>query len=113
GLNLENWKVPGNGMEVVNSGALQTDLMRMFHDWFGMLNRGYFLTPVGASDSHDVGRNMVGMARTYIRSESEDPGRINVEEAVANFRKGKVMVSYGLLAELLVNNQYGPGELVP
>lgn len=113
GLNLRDWKVPANAMEVVNSGAQQTDMMRLYHDWFGMLNRGYFMTPVGASDSHDVSRYLVGQARTYIRSQNEDPAKIDVNEAVKNFRDGKVMVSFGLLAEMVVNSKYGPGDVVP
>jgi hypothetical protein len=113
GLNLEGWEVPANAMEVVNSGAQQTDMMRLFYDWFGMLNRDHFLTPVGASDSHDVSRYVVGQARTYIQSNSGDPSRIDVREAVKNFREGKVMVSFGLLAEIVVDSLYGPGDFVP
>jgi hypothetical protein len=113
GRNLEAWTLPANAMEVVNSGATRHDWMQLFHDWFGMLNRGHLLTPVGASDSHDVSRYMVGQGRTYIRSGSTNPGQIDVAEAVQNFRDGKVMVSFGLLAELSVNGRYGPGELAP
>src|SRR5262249_30140731 len=53
GESLDGWELPANAMEVVNSGAQQTDMMRLFHDWFGMLNRGVILTPVSSSDSHD------------------------------------------------------------
>src|SRR5207302_2445699 len=97
GENLDGWELRANGMEVVNSGAQQTDVLRPFHDWFGLLNRGLFLTPVGASDSHDVSRFLIGQGRTYIRSGSTDPGKIDVDEAVANFLKGRVLVSCGLL----------------
>lgn len=100
-------------MEVVNSGAHQTDVMRPFHDWMHMLNRGNFLTPVGASDSHDVSRYIVGQGRTYIRSRSTDPGKIDTDEAVANFVQGKVLVSCGLLTDITVNGKFGPGDLVP
>jgi hypothetical protein len=113
GINLEVWKVPANAMEVINSGALQTDIMRLYLDWFGMLNRGYSMTPIGASDSHDVSRYSVGQARTYIRSQSEDPGKIEVNEAIQNIREGKVMVNFGLLAEIVVDSLYGPGDLAP
>jgi hypothetical protein len=57
--------------------------MRLYHNWFGLLNRGKMLTPVGASDSHEVSRFIVGQARTYIRSTSTRPGKIDVDEAVA------------------------------
>lgn len=113
GLNLEGWVFPANAMEVINSGAQQTDMMRLFQDWFGMLNRGHLLTPVGASDSHDVGRYLVGQARTYIRYQDKDPNDIDVDEAIQNFQQGKVRVSFGLLPEMVVDSIYGPGELVP
>src|SRR6185369_15361008 len=45
GENLEKWELKANAMEVVNSGAVQSDPLRLFHDWMGMLNRGYLLTP--------------------------------------------------------------------
>lgn len=113
GENLEGSQLRANAMEVINSGAVQSDPMRLFHDWMTQLNRGRFLTPVGASDSHDVGRHFVGQGRTYIRARDSDPGDIDVDEAVRNFLAGRVMVSYGLLAELTVDGRYGPGELAP
>lgn len=113
GVIASDWKFPANAMEVINSGSQQTDIMTLYRDWFGMLNGGYFLTPVGSSDSHDVSRFTVGQARTYIQSVDSDPGNINVDVAIKNFRDGKVMVSLGLLAKIAVNEQYGPGEIVP
>ncbi len=113
GQRLDGWELPANALEVVNSGAQQSDFMRLFHDWFGLLNRGIFLTPVGASDSHDVSRFLVGQARTYIRVKDGRPGTIDIAEAVDNFLQGRVMVSCGLLAEITVNGKYGPGDLVP
>jgi hypothetical protein len=113
GMRLDGWQFPANAMEVINSGSQQTDPMELSRDWFGMLNAGHFITPVGSSDSHDVSRFIVGQARTYIRVQDEDPGHIDVDTAIRNFRKGKVMVSLGLLTELTVNDIYSPGDLVP
>lgn len=113
GMRLDGWKFPFNAMEVINSGSQQTDQMQLTRDWFGILNGGHVVTPAGASDSHDVSRFIVGQARTYIRSNDEDPSAINVREAVKNFVDGNVMVSFGLLTEIEVNDSYGPGELVP
>jgi hypothetical protein len=113
GTDKDDWKFPANAMEVINSGSQQTDIMQLYRDWFGMLNRGYFLTPVGCSDSHDVSRFTVGQGRTYIQSNDSDPGNIDVEKAIKNFREGRVMVSLGLLTKILVNNIYGPGDIVP
>ena len=111
GENLQGWSLRFNGMEVVNSGATQTDVLRLFHDWMGLLNRGYQVTPVGSSDSHDVVRYFVGQGRTYIRCDDRDPGNLDVEAAVNSFLQGRVMVSYGLLADLKVNEKYSSGEL--
>jgi hypothetical protein len=111
GENLEGWPMRFNAMEVVNSGATQTDPSRLLRDWMGQLNAGRFITPVGASDSHDVARHFVGQARTYIRCDDREPGKIDVEAAVNNFLQGRVLVSYGLLAEMTVDGKYGSGEL--
>jgi hypothetical protein len=113
GEDLDGRVLRANAMEVVNSGAQQTDPLQLFHDWFALLNRGTFLTPVGASDSHDVARYIVGQGRTYIRCPGQEPGAIEVRQAVDNFRAGRVGVSLGLLAEIRVNDRYGPGDLVP
>src|SRR4051812_33528306 len=82
GENLNGWQLRANAMEVVNSGAQQTDMLRLVQDWFGLLNRGVNLTPVGSSDSHDVSRYIVGQGRTYIRCKDDRPGEIPVKEAV-------------------------------
>lgn len=113
GERVDGLELSANAMEVVNSGAQQTDVIRTLHDWFGLLNRGTIMTPVGSSDSHDVSRFLVGQGRTYIHAKSLNPGNIDVNEAVHNFLQGRVMVSCGLLAEITVNDKYGPGDLVP
>ena len=113
GLRRDGWTLGANAMEVVNSGAQQTDPWRLFADWLGMLAGGHRLTPVGSSDSHDVARYIVGQARTYIRAPDDAPGRLDVDAVVERFRAGAVMVSFGLLAELTVAGSYGPGDLVP
>src|SRR6202035_1618554 len=98
GQRLDGRELPANAMEVINSGAQQTDFMCLFHDWFGLLNRGVFLTPIAASDSHDVSRYIVGQGRTYIRCKDDRPGQIDVSAAVENLLEGRVMVSCGLMA---------------
>ncbi len=111
GERRDGWPVRFNAMEVINSGATQTDHLRLFQDWMALLNRGFAITPVGSSDSHDVARHFVGQGRTYIRADDRDVSRIDVDQAVENFIQGRVMVSYGLLAELTVEGKYASGEL--
>jgi hypothetical protein len=104
---------PPNAMEVMNSGSQQTDIMKLFRDWFGLMKEGLKITPVGSSDSHDVSRYIVGQGRTYIRGHDEDPAGIDVAAAVRSIRDGHVMVSAGLLTKIVVNGSYGPGDVVP
>jgi hypothetical protein len=109
----ERWPLPANAMEILNSGSQQSDPLQLFGDWLEMLRRGHRLTPVGASDSHDVARYIPGQGRTYIRADDADPGRIDIAAAMERFRAGAVMVSFGLLAELTVDDRYRPGDTVP
>ena len=111
GENLAGWPLRFNAMEVINSAATQNDVMRLFRDWMGLLNRGRRVTPVGSSDSHYVGRHFVGQGRTYIRCDDGDVGNLDIDQAVNSFLTGRVMVSCGLLAEITVNGKYSCGEL--
>ena len=102
GESLDGWQLPASALEVVNSGAVMSDPMQLYRDWFGLLNRGLRITPVGSSDSHDVSRYIVGQGRTYVRVDDRDPGNIDTAMAMRAFRGGQVLVSYGLLADLTV-----------
>ncbi|MFK8114412.1 MAG: CehA/McbA family metallohydrolase [Rubripirellula sp.] len=110
GANLDGWPIRFNAMELINSGATQTDIMQLTHDWMSMLNAGYSITPVGCSDSHDVARYSVGQGRTYIRCDDRTPGEIDITAAADAFLAGQVMVSYGLLCEMIVDQKYQSGS---
>lgn len=113
GRQLSGWELQANAMEIINSGAQQTEIMQLPRDWMVCLNRGQFLTPVGCSDSHDVARHFVGQGRTYIRCDDANPGEIDVSAAVNSFREGRVIVSCGLIPFVTVEEKYGPGDLIP
>jgi hypothetical protein len=111
GMNVNDWVVPANSMEVLNSGSQQSDITALYRDWFGMLNGGHLLTPIGSSDSHDVIRFIVGQGRTYVKGNDSNPAALDIGEAVGNILEGKVMVSSGLLTNISVDKQFGPGDL--
>jgi hypothetical protein len=111
GENIDGWPMRFNAMEIINSGATQTDPLRLVHDWIALLNRGYSVTPVGSSDSHDVSRYIVGQGRTYIRADDHDPATIDIAAVVDNFLAGRVLVSYGLLVDMTVDDKYRVGDL--
>ncbi len=100
-----------DAIEVVNSSALQSDLMLNFQDWFALLNHGYRITALGASDAHDVSRYIVGQGRSYVVCDDSHPAKINVEEACRNILKGRVLVSLGLLTQMTVNDEFTVGDL--
>jgi len=75
------------------------------------LNRGIRLAPIGSSDSHDVARYIVGQGRTYVPCPDSGPDAIDRACVVDAVQRGRVMVAYGLLAEIDVDGR-GPGDLV-
>ncbi|HXG60326.1 MAG TPA: CehA/McbA family metallohydrolase [Planctomycetota bacterium] len=98
-------------LELVNSGALRTDLYEVYRDWFALLNAGHRVFGVGASDSHDVNRFIAGQARTYVAVPDAEPGRIDLDAAARAFREGRLLVSLGLFVQARVNDRYGVGDL--
>ena len=100
-----------DAMELVNSGAMQTDFMQTYRDWFALLNHGYRITGVGSSDCHDVSRFIVGQARSYVVCQDNEPGKIDVDQACRSFKEGRVCVSLGLLTRIKVEERYEPGDL--
>ncbi|HXX95451.1 MAG TPA: CehA/McbA family metallohydrolase, partial [Planctomycetota bacterium] len=101
-----------DALELVNSGALRSDPMEVYRDWFALLNAGRRVLGVGSSDSHYVNYAIVGQGRTYIACDDRDPAKIDVNEVCENLLKGKALVSLGLLTRIRVNDRYGPGDLV-
>jgi len=111
GENLRGPEFSFDAMEVLNSSAQQTDFMRVYRDWFALLNHGYRITSVGSSDGHDVSRYIVGQGRTYIACPNAGPDRIDVPSACSNLLAGRALVSMGLLTDLAVNERFKVGDL--
>jgi hypothetical protein len=97
-------------LELVNSDAPTQPWERVLPAWYALLDRGEVFTGVGASDSHHVGV-IVGQGRTYVPSATDDPARIDVEDACRQFRERRVTVSLGMLATIAVDGR-GMGETV-
>ncbi|MBX3442346.1 MAG: CehA/McbA family metallohydrolase [Planctomyces sp.] len=113
GEQQDGWAMRFNAMEILNSSATQSDPLQLTRDWMALLNRGRRVTPVGSSDSHDVLRHFVGQGRTYIRVDDSRPGRIDVDAAMKSFEAGRVLVSYGLIAELVLDGAHHAGDIAP
>jgi hypothetical protein len=100
-----------DALEVITSGAMQSDIHLLYRDWFALLNRGYKVAAVGSSDTHDVSRFILGQGRTYVKSDDRNPAAINIDEVCKGFRSGKVLVSLGLLTQMTVNGKFEVGDL--
>lgn len=93
-----------DAVEVINSGAMRSDWMEPFRCWFALLNRGHRITGVGASDSHDVSRFIVGQGRTYIRGADTNVSRLDVAQLSENLKQGRAIVSLGLFPQLTISD---------
>jgi hypothetical protein len=100
-----------DGLEVITSAAMQSDIMLLFRDWFALLNHGERITALGSSDTHDVSRFILGQGRTYVKCADTNPAAINVDEACRSLRAGRALVSFGLLTDMVVNERFGVGDL--
>jgi hypothetical protein len=100
-----------DAVEVINSGAMQSDPLLLFRDWFALWNHGALATAVASSDSHDVSRSIVGQGRTYVACTDTRPDHIDVADACRSFRAGRALVSLGLLADLVVDDRFHVGDL--
>ncbi|MDO8543503.1 MAG: CehA/McbA family metallohydrolase [Opitutaceae bacterium] len=102
-----------NAIEVVTSAAMQSDIMQLYRDWFALLNHGYRVAAIGASDTHQVSQFILGQARTYVASRATEPSAINMDEICDSYRTGRLLVSLGLFANMTVNDRFVVGDLVP
>jgi hypothetical protein len=100
-----------DGIEVLTSAAMQTDVHLLFRDWFALLNRGHHLAAVGSSDSHDVNRFLLGQGRTYVAADDRDPARPDLAQVWRSYREGRLLVSLGLLTQLRVDDRFSVGDL--
>lgn len=94
------WKLEANAMELINSGAQQTDPLQLVRDWFALLKSGHRIAGIGSSDSHTVNFAIPGQGRTYLETPDDDPGAIDVDAAIDSLLAGRSWVSFGLLARL-------------
>ncbi|NBR84562.1 MAG: hypothetical protein EB141_04140 [Verrucomicrobia bacterium] len=111
GTALRGQEFAFDGLEVITSAAMQSDIMLLFRDWFALLNHGHRITALGSSDSHDVSRFILGQGRTYVKCADTNVAALDVAEACRSLREGRALVSFGLLADLVVDGRFGVGEL--
>ena len=100
-----------DAIEVVTSAAMQSDIMLLYRDWFALLNHGYRVAAIGASDTHHVTEFILGQSRTYAASGARTPAEISVDQVCESYRAGRLLVSMGLLALINVDGRFTVGDL--
>ncbi|HSI61820.1 MAG TPA: CehA/McbA family metallohydrolase [Candidatus Saccharimonadia bacterium] len=100
-----------DAMEVITSGAMQSDIHLLYRDWFALLNRGHRFSAIASSDSHDVTRFILGQGRTYVAVPDADPAKIDLDKVWQSYQQGRLLVSLGLLAQVRVDEKYTMGDL--
>lgn len=82
----------------------------MFH-WMQLLNLGYRIPGVVNSDSH-YNEHSVGYIRNYVKSATDNPGRIRTKDIVKASKAGNVVMTNGPFMEVKVHNgSRGPSAL--
>jgi hypothetical protein len=80
---LEVWN--GFEMEDTDGDTIQecSRLDLVMRDWFNMLSIGYYVAPVGNSDTHTSVKDPVGMPRTMVRVPDDSPAALASGASVA------------------------------
>ncbi|MBA4146486.1 MAG: CehA/McbA family metallohydrolase [Verrucomicrobia bacterium] len=104
-------RFPFDAMELTNPGGARPDPLYVFRDWFSLLNHGEKVTAIGSSDSHTVD-DAVGWGRTYVPSATDDPARIDVDDACDRFLRGETSVALGIFTDIRVDGEHRMGQTV-
>ncbi|MBA4146492.1 MAG: PHP domain-containing protein [Verrucomicrobia bacterium] len=99
---------PFDAVELTNPGGA-FDPIYLLRDWFALLNHGEKVTAVSASDSHTVA-DPVGWWRSFVPSKTDDPAKIDVDDACNRFLAGETSISLGIFTDIRVNDTYKMGQ---
>ena len=99
-------------MEALNGAKFDRDNRRAVEDWFHLLNRGYPVRIVAASDAHGVEGGETGYARTYVLMDEPVAGAVDEKALVAALKKGRAFVSNGPVVAVKANGKATFGDHV-
>jgi hypothetical protein len=68
--------------------------------WLQILNQGHRVWGIAVSDAHTVHGNGAGGWRTYVKSSTDDPPKINWRELVRNSKSGQMILTNGPYLEV-------------
>ncbi len=111
GESRRNDGITFDGMEVINSSAVRSESTDIFPSWFGLLNHGFRITGLAASDTHYVSSDILGQGRSYVVCDDKDASKISIDQVCKSYLEGRVYVSHGLFTSMTLNDQFTVGDL--
>jgi hypothetical protein len=78
--------------------------------WLQLLNKGHRIAAVGVADAHRVYGQGVGSWRTYVRSSTDDPAKIDPNEMSVNAKRGHSFITSGPFLDVSTVEGFGPGD---
>jgi hypothetical protein len=88
-----------DALEVANGCTLR-EIEEVSEDWFAFLNRGKKVFATGATDNHRAGGGDMGLPLTWVRLSTDEPSQLDLDEARAAFKGGRMIVSCGPFVEI-------------
>ena len=68
--------------------------------WLQILNQGHKVWGIAVSDAHTVHGNGAGGWRTYVKSSTDEPDKIDWRELVRNSKAGQMILTNGPYLEV-------------
>jgi hypothetical protein len=99
-------------MEALNGAKFDRDNRRAIEDWFHLLNRGYPIRIVAASDAHGIEGGETGYARTYVLMAEPVAGAVDEKALIGALKKGRAFVSNGPVVTVRANGKATFGDMV-
>ncbi len=104
------WSKNFDSYEVFNSGAYKATKQEVI-DWYSFLDRGFLVTGIGNSDSHNALNSEVGWPRNYVKLSTDIPANLSLTEFTKSIKDQKVVIGGGIFVTVSIGSK-GMGEVV-
>lgn len=107
---IVNFDTSFDVLESLNGPHAYSSNSVAIQDWLNLLNRGYYKPLVGSSDAHGIDRDEPGYSRTYVYYKGAKGKDLDTMAVIQAIKKGHSFASNSPLVELLVNENFIPGD---
>jgi hypothetical protein len=104
----------GAPFEIARNATTRLEEVRYIREfiWLQLLNRGHRFWGMAVADAHSVHGNGVGGWRTYVRSSTDAPAKIDWKEMSRRSKAGQMVLSNGPYLEVQTADGAGPGDSI-